>query len=91
MRKSILIARVAICIICAALIFGVIFVQLDAIPSRDLTISDYPKLLAKEVDIVIGEDVSQIEIEHAEAIAANLEIFNASSNSDKILKRRIRK
>jgi len=89
MRKTIIIARVAIGIICAALIFG--FTQRAATPSQDLALSGYPKLFAKEAVIVIGEDVSQIEIEHAEAIAANLEIFNASSNSDKILKGRIRK
>ncbi|NQE45317.1 hypothetical protein C5S31_04760 [ANME-1 cluster archaeon GoMg2] len=59
MRKSILIAGVAICIICAALIFGVIFTQRAAIPPQDLTLSDYPKVFAKEVVIVIGENASE--------------------------------
>ena len=86
MRKTILIAGVAICIICAALIsYGFIkFTQRDVIPSQDLTLSDYPRLFAEEVVIVIGEQTfkksltknatqaSQMEIESAEAIAANL-------------------
>ena len=84
MRKTIIIAGVAIGIICAALIFyGFIkFTQRDAIPSRDLTLSDYPKLFAKEAVIVIGENASQIEKESAEAIAANLE--NLTGNKPKI-------
>ncbi len=72
MRKTIIIAGVAICIICAALIsYGFMkFTQRDAIPSRDLTLSDYPNLFAKGAVIVIGENASQIEIESTEAIAA---------------------
>ncbi|MCK4733230.1 MAG: hypothetical protein KAT65_12305, partial [Methanophagales archaeon] len=72
MRKTILIAGAAICIICAALIsYGFMeFTQRDAIPSRDLTLSDYPKFLGEETVIVIGENISQMELESAEAIAA---------------------
>ena len=57
MRKPILIAGVAICIICTVLIsYGFIkFTQRDVIPSPDLTLSEYPKLFAKEAVIVIGE------------------------------------
>ena len=57
MRKTIFIAGVAICIICAAVIsYGFIkFTQRDAIPSPDLALSEYPKLFAKEAVIVIGE------------------------------------
>jgi hypothetical protein len=57
MRKTILIAGVAVCIICAALIsYGFIkFTQRHATPPRDLTLSDYPKLFARETVIVIGE------------------------------------
>ena len=77
MRKTILIAGAAICIICAALIFGV-FTQRDAIPAQNLTLSDYPKLFAKETVIVIGDNASQIEIESAEAIAANMEIMTGN-------------
>ena len=80
MRKPILIAGVAICIICAAVIsYGFIkFTQRDAIPSLDLTLSEYSKLFAKEVVIVIGENASQIEKESAEAIAANLEYLTGN-------------
>ncbi len=59
MRKSIIIAGVAICIICTALILGVFFAQRDVIPSQDLTISDYPKVFAKGAVIVIGENASE--------------------------------
>jgi len=55
MRKRIVIATVAICVICTALILGVIFVQRDAIPPRDLTLSNYPKVFAPEAVIAIGE------------------------------------
>ena len=83
MRKTILIAGVAICIICAALISYGIFTQRDAIPPRDLALSDYPKLFVKEVVIVIGENATQIEKESAEAIAANLE--NLTGNKPEII------
>ena len=102
MRKPILIAGVAICIICAAVIFYSLFTQRDAIPLRDLTLNDYPKLFAKESVIVAGEqtfnksltknaaqasqqtlgkfdqNASQIEMESAEAIAANLEYLTGN-------------
>ena len=78
MRKTILIAGIAICIICAALISYGLFTQRDAIPSRDLTLSDYPELFAKEAVIVIGDNASLIENESAEAIAANLEILTGN-------------
>ena len=92
MRKTILIAGIATCIICAAVIsYGFIkFTQRDAIPLRVLTLNEYPKLFAKEVVIVIGEQTfnksltknaaqaSQIEKESAEAIAANLEILTGN-------------
>ena len=80
MRKTIIIAGVAICIICAALISYdfIKFTQRDAIPSQDLTLSDYPELFAKETVIVIGENATQIEKESAEAIAANLEIMTGN-------------
>ena len=78
MRKTILMVGVAICIICAAFIFGVFFAQRDAIHSQDLTLSDYPKVFAKEAVIVIGENASLIEIESAEAIAAKLENLTGS-------------
>ncbi|OPX28200.1 MAG: hypothetical protein B1H06_03690, partial [Candidatus Cloacimonas sp. 4484_143] len=55
----------------------------DAIPSRDLTLSDYPGLFAKGVVIVIGENASQIEKQSAEAIAANLE--NLTGNKPEII------
>ena len=85
MRKTIIIAGAAICIICAALIsYGFMkFTQRDAIPSRDLTLSDYPKLFAKGAVIVIGENASQIDKESAEAIAANLE--NLTGNKPEII------
>ena len=85
MRKSILIAGIAICIICAALIsYGFIkFTQRDAIPSRDLTLSEYPQLFAKEAVIVLGDNASQIEKESAEAIAVNLE--NLTGNKPEII------
>ncbi len=82
MRKPILIAGAAICIICAALIFGV-FMQRDVMPAQDLTLSEYPKLFAKEAVIVIGENASQIEKESAEAIAVNLE--NLTGNKPEII------
>ena len=82
MRKTILIAGVAICVICAALISYGIFTQRDVIPPEDLTLSDYPELFAKETVIVIGENATQIEKESAEAIAANLE--NLTGNKPKI-------
>ena len=82
MRKTIFIAGAAIGIICAALIFGV-FTQRDAIPSQDLTLSNYPELFAEEAVIVIGENASQIEKESAEAIAANLE--NLTGNKPEII------
>jgi len=59
------------------------FTQRDAIPSRDLTLSEYPKLFAKGAVIVIGENASQIEIESAEAIAANLE--NLTGNKPEVI------
>jgi len=70
MRKTIIIAGAAICIICAALIsYGFMkFTQRDAIPSRDLTLSEYPKLFAKGAVIVIGENASEIERQAAEEI-----------------------
>lgn len=83
MRKTILMVGVAICIICAAFIFGVFFAQRDAIPSQDLTLSDYPKVFAKDAVIVIGENASLIEIESAEAIVANLE--NMTDNKPEII------
>ena len=85
MRKTILIAGIAICIICAALIsYGFIkFTQRDAIPAQDFMLSDYPKLFEKEVVIVIGENASQIEKESAEAIAANL--VNLTGNKPEII------
>ena len=83
MRKTILIAGVAVCLICAALILGIFFTQRDAIPPQDLTLSDYPKLFAKETVIVIGENASQMKIESAEAIAANLE--NLTGNKPEII------
>jgi len=88
MRKTIIIAGIALCIICAALISYVFmkFTQRDAIPSRDLTLSDYPKLFMKEAVIVIGENAAQIEKESAEAIAANLE--NLTGNKPEIISSR---
>ena len=83
MRKIILIAGVAIGIICAALISYGLFTQRDAIPSQDLTLSEYPKLFVKDAVIVIGENASQIEKESAEAIAANLE--NLTGNKPEII------
>ena len=85
MRKTIFIAGIAICIICAALIsYGFIkFAQRDAMPARDLTLSEYPKLFGKEAVIVIGDNASQIEKESAEAIAANLE--NLTGNKPEII------
>jgi len=83
MRKTIIIAGAAICIICAALILGIFFAQRDAIPSRDLTLSDYPKLFEKEAVIVIGDNASQVEKQSAEAIAANLE--NLTGNKPEII------
>ena len=85
MRKTIFIAGVAICIICVALIsYGFIkFTQKDVIPPQDLTLSEYPKLFAKETVIVIGENASQIEKESAEAIALNLE--NLTGNKPEII------
>ena len=85
MRKTILIAGVAICIICAALIsYGFMkFTQKDTLPSQDLTLSGYPELFAKEAIIVIGENASLIEIESAEVIAANLE--NLTGNKPEII------
>ena len=83
MRKTIFIAGIAICIICAALISYGLFSQRDAIPSRDLTLSDYPELFWKEAVIVIGENASQIEKESAEAIAASLE--NLTGNKLEII------
>jgi hypothetical protein len=83
MRKTILMVGIAICIICAAFIFGVFFAQRDAIHSQDLTLSDYPKVFAKEAVIVIGENASLIEIESAEAITANLE--NLTGNKPEIV------
>jgi hypothetical protein len=59
MQKTMVIAGVAICGICAVLIFGVIFTQRAATPSQDLTISDYPKVFAKGAVIVIGENASE--------------------------------
>ena len=70
MQKTISIVGIAICIICAAVISYDITLQRDATPTQDLTLSDYPRLLMK--DVVIDENASQIEIESAEAIAANL-------------------
>ena len=78
MRKTIFIVGMAICIICAAVISYGVFTQRDAIPTQDLTLSEYPKLFAKEAVIVIGENASQIEKESAEAIAANLEILTGN-------------
>jgi len=65
MRKTIFIAGVAICIICAALIsYGFIkFTQRDVIPSQDLTLSDYPKVFGGEAIIVIGDNASQENFE----------------------------
>ena len=83
MRKTISIAGAAICTICAVLILGIFFAQRDAIPLQDLTLSDYPKLFAKEAVVVIGENASEVEIESAEAIAANLE--NLSGNKLEII------
>jgi hypothetical protein len=85
MRKTIIITGVAICIICAALIFGAFFTQRDAIPARDLTLSDYPKVFANEVVCVVGENASQIE--SAEAIAVNFEYLTGKTeiiSSEKI-------
>ena len=102
MRKPIFIAGVAICIICAAVIFYSLLAQRDAIPLRDLTLNAYPELFAKEAVIVVGEqtfnksltknaaqasqqtlgkfdqNASQIEMESAEAIAANLEYLTGN-------------
>ena len=87
MRKPILIAGVAICIICAAVVFYSLLAQRDAIPLRDLTLNEYPKLFAKESVIVVGEqtfnksltkNAAQIEMESAEAIAANLEYLTGN-------------
>ncbi|RJS73716.1 hypothetical protein CW714_02680 [Methanophagales archaeon] len=85
MRKTIIIAGAAICIICAAVISYAVIERggRDAIPSQDLTLSDYPKLFEKEAVIVIGENASQIEKESAEAIAANLE--NLTGNKPEII------
>lgn len=83
MRKTILIAGVAVCIICAAFISYGLFTQRDAIPAQNLTLSDYPKLFANETVIVIGDNASQIEKESAEAIAANLE--NLTGNKPEIV------
>jgi hypothetical protein len=52
MRKTILIAGIAICIICAALISYGLFTQRDAIPSQDLTLSDYPELFGNTNAII---------------------------------------
>jgi len=85
MRKTIIIAGAVICIICAAVISYAVIERggRDAIPTRDLTLSDYPKLFAKGAVIVIGENASQIEKESAEAIAANLE--NLTGNKPEII------
>ena len=85
MRKIIIIAGAAICIICAAAISYAVIERggRDAIPSRDLTLSEYPELFAKEAVIVIGENATQIEKEGAEAIAANLE--NLTGNKPEII------
>jgi hypothetical protein len=85
MRKTILIAVVVTCIICAALIsYGFIkFTQRDAISLQDLTLGDYPNLFAEEAVIMIGENASPMEIESAEAIAANLE--NLAGNKPEII------
>jgi len=85
MRKTIIIAGAAICIICAAVISYAVIERWgrDAIPSRDLTLSEYPKLFAKGAVIVIGENASQIEKQSAEAIAANLE--NLTGNKSEIV------
>ena len=61
-------------IICAALIFYSVFTQRHAISSQDLTLSEYPELFGQEAVIMIGENASQMEIESAQEIAANLEI-----------------
>ena len=84
MRKTIIIAGAAICIICAAVISYAVIERggRDAIPPQDLTLSEYPKLFAKGAVIVIGENASQIEKESAEAIAANLE--NLTGNKPEI-------
>ena len=83
MRKTILMVGIAICIICTMLFSYGVFTQRGAIPSQDLTLSDYPELFAKETVIMIGESASQIEIESAEAIAANLE--NLTGNKPEII------
>jgi len=85
MRKTIIIAGAAICIICAAVISYAVIERggRDAIPSQDLTLSEYPELFAKGAVIVIGENASQIEKESAEAIAANLE--NLTGNKPEII------
>ena len=83
MRKKKLIAVVAICIICAALISYGIFTQRDAMPTWDLTLSEYPQLFAKEAVIVIGENASLLEKESAEAIATNLE--NLTGNKSEVI------
>jgi hypothetical protein len=85
MKKTTLIIAATTAIICiAALIFSGYIGQKEGIPNReDLVLSNYPKLFGKEVVIVIGENASQMEIECAEAIAANFE--NLTGNKPEIV------
>ena len=80
MRKTIIIAGAAICIICTAVISYAVIERWgrDAIPSRDLTLSEYPKLFAKGAVIVIGENASEIERQAAEEIKNFLLKYDSS-------------
>jgi hypothetical protein len=52
---------------------GGIFFCTDLPQNSELPLSDYPELFQKDGLIIVGESASQIELESAEAIAAELE------------------
>ena len=62
--------------IAAALLIGIgaaIVACMSTPESSELLLSDYPELFERDVLIVVGGNASQIELESAEAISANLE------------------